>query len=123
MDGEFRLHYWKGPDAWLNQRLCHFKPRPSIPPFFLGESLRSPLEFVERSEAATTVIHLGKYDIDRFRLVRADDRVLAAFGSLTTPILALAVQQAAESRKLAQLRDYLLPKLLSGEVRVREVTG
>src|SRR5690606_22624274 len=22
MDGEFRLHYWTGPEAWLNQRLC-----------------------------------------------------------------------------------------------------
>lgn len=117
MDGEFRLHYWTGPEAWLNQRLCSFVPRPSIPSMFLGESLRAPLDYVERSEAATTVIHLGKYDIDRFRLLRPSDRVLDAFGTISTPILKSIVQAAAEARKLAELRDYLLPKLLSGEVR------
>jgi type I restriction enzyme S subunit len=27
MDGEFRLHVWKGPKSWLNQRVCHFEPK------------------------------------------------------------------------------------------------
>ena len=31
MDGEFRAHIWKGPQAWLNQRVCHFEPLPGIP--------------------------------------------------------------------------------------------
>ena len=36
MDGEFRLYIWKGPKAWLNQRVCHFEPKPGIPkPFWL----------------------------------------------------------------------------------------
>lgn len=121
MDGEFRLHYWAGPEAWLNQRLCSFSPLRHVPPMFLGESLRMPLDFVERSEAATTVIHLGKYDIDRFELLRPDDRMLEAFGVITTPILAAMVHSTAESRKLAELRDYLLPKLLSGQVSVGNI--
>lgn len=118
MDGEFRLHYWTGPEAWLNQRLCSFSPLPGLPAVYLGEALRAPLDYVERSEAATTVIHLGKYDIDRFELLRPSDPVLAAFGAVTTPMLDAIVHLAAESRKLAELRDYLLPKLLSGEVWV-----
>ena len=120
MDGEFRLHYWTGPEAWLNQRLCSFRPLPGVPAMYLGEALRSPLDYVERSEAATTVIHLGKYDIDRFELLRPDDVTLAAFDAITSPMLKLVVQSAAESAKLAALRDYLLPRLLSGRVRVRD---
>lgn len=118
MDGEFRLHYWTGPEAWLNQRLCSFQPLPSVPTMYLGESLRAPLDFVERSEAATTVIHLGKYDIDPCELLRPDKTTLSAFAKVTSPVLDLIVQSAAESSKLAALRDYLLPRLLSGRVRV-----
>jgi len=120
MDGEFRLHYWTGPEAWLNQRLCMFKPRKSVSPVFLGESLRAPLDYVERSEAATTVIHLGKYDIDRFRMIRPIAAIMDSFAALTDPLLELKVRAASESRKLAELRDYLLPKLLSGQVRVKD---
>jgi type I restriction enzyme S subunit len=119
MDGEFRLHYWTGPEAWLNQRLCSFQPLPSVPTMYLGEALRAPLDYVERSETATTVIHLGKYDIDRFELLRPDKVSLAAFDSITSPMLKLIVQSATESSRLAILRDYLLPRLLSGRVRVR----
>lgn len=120
MDGEFRLHYWTGPEAWLNQRLCSFKPLPEVPTMYLGEALRAPLDYVERSEAATTVIHLGKHDIERFELLRPDRATLAAFDNITSPVLDLIVQMAAESSKLATLRDYLLPRLLSGRVRVRD---
>lgn len=126
MDGEFRLHYWTGSEAWLNQRLCSFQPLSSVPTMYLGEALRAPLDYVERSEAATTVIHLGKYDIDRFELLRPDKQTLSAFDRITSPMLELIVHTASESSRLAALRDYLLPRLLSGRVRVgiaKEVGG
>lgn len=42
------------------------------------------------------------------------------FGEIVSP-LDMRVQTArAENNRLAELRDYLLPKLLSGEVRVRD---
>lgn len=43
----------------------------------------------------------------------------AAFQSTAEPMMALSATLQAESRKLAELRDYLLPKLVSGAVRVR----
>lgn len=118
MDGEFRLHYWTGTSAWLNQRVCAFTPKSGVPRMFLGESLRLPLAHFERAKTGTTVIHLGKADIDTFRLVRPDPKILTAFGDLTDSLLKLFVHAAQESRSLARMRDYLLPKLLSGEVQV-----
>ncbi len=120
MDGEFRLHYWTGPISWLNQRVCLFDPYEDIPKVFVGESLRRPLAFFEGSKTGTTVIHLGKGDIDTFRFILPPKPTLASFGQTTDPALKLIVDSAYESRKLAELRDYLLPKLLSGEVRVRK---
>jgi len=46
--------------------------------------------------------------------------VLKAFGHLAEPWLAAIVRNALESRTLAQLRDTLLPKLISGELRIAD---
>ena len=46
--------------------------------------------------------------------------IVQSFENVAEPLLSLCLAQAAESRKLAALRDYLLPRLLSGRVRVRE---
>jgi type I restriction enzyme S subunit len=48
------------------------------------------------------------------------DSIQEAFDDIVRPMDAFVASLELESRKLAQLRDYLLPKLLSGAVRVRE---
>ena len=118
MDGEFRLHVWKGPKAWLNQRVCHFKPRSGVPTAFIAEALREPLAFFERGKVGTTVIHLGKSDIDTFRLLHPGQGLLNAFAGIAKPLLDRTVTNALENRALAHARNLVLPKLISGEIRV-----
>jgi type I restriction enzyme S subunit len=43
-----------------------------------------------------------------------------AFSTLSDPLVARAEASKTESRTLAALRDALLPKLMSGELRVRD---
>jgi type I restriction enzyme S subunit len=50
----------------------------------------------------------------------ADDAPLARFHQIAEPLLLKADCNRRESRTLAELRDTLLPKLLSGELRVRD---
>jgi len=119
MDGEFRAHFWQGPTSWLNQRVCMFVPKPSIPKPFVLYSIVEPLAFFERSKTGTTVIHLGKRDIDTFRLPVPDRRVLDAFGAVACPLFERLIQNESQSRTLAETREVLLPKLLSGQVRVK----
>jgi type I restriction enzyme, S subunit len=47
-------------------------------------------------------------------------RLIAAFDKLTQPLFVRADSNRSESRTLAALRDALLPKLLSGEIRVAD---
>lgn len=47
--------------------------------------------------------------------------VLEAFTKTATPLCDLIIQNASQSRTLAQLRDTLLPKLISGEIRIKAV--
>ncbi len=121
MDGEFRAHVWRGPEAWLNQRVCKFCPHEPYGRAFVYFSLQEPLAEVERSEVGTTVIHLGKADIDRFRIVYATDGIHRAFHARVDPLVDLAVQIGLESRTLSRLRDALLPKLISGDICLRDV--
>ncbi len=118
MDGEFRAYLWCGPAAWLNQRVCCFKPSGGVSRSFVHYSIEEPLAFFERSKTGTTVVHLGKADIDTFRVVLPSPELRAAFGRVADPIDSRMVALANESRTLASLRDTLLPKLISGELRV-----
>ena len=118
MDGEFRAYIWQGSPAWLNQRVCHFKPKPGIPKVFLLESLTEPLAEFERGKVGTTVIHLGKGDIDGIELRFAGWPVMSAFEQATAGVCDRIVGNAAESRDLTSLRNTLLPRLAAGETRM-----
>jgi type I restriction enzyme S subunit len=123
MDGEFRAHLWAGPEAWLNQRVCVFKPRVGYCRVFVRNAITAPLEFIERTETATTVIHLGKSDIDQFKFVVAPPSVHQRFSDLALPWYGRMVVARHEAATLTALRDTLLPKLISGEVRVPASLG
>lgn len=120
MDGEFRLHIWKGPKAWLNQRVCHFEPHDGVPSAFLAEALLDPLAYFERGKVGTTVIHLGKSDIDTFRILFPGQHLLDAFGAVAGGLIERTVFNSMEARTLTATRDLLLPKLMSGEIRVKD---
>ena len=70
------------------------------------------------SETATTVIHLGKGDIDGFRVVFPTQEILDIFAAATTPLYKEVVANKQQTRVLANIRDALLPKLISGEIRI-----
>ena len=120
MDGEFRAYLWAGVESWLNQRCCVFAPKPGFSAAFVRNSIIAPLAQVEATETATTVIHLGKNDIDRFTVIIPDAPVAEAFKRQCQPWYDQIVANKKQSRTLANLRDTLLPKLLSGEVCVAE---
>lgn len=50
----------------------------------------------------------------------ADEKPMMAFTGITAPLLERMEANKRENRILAQTRDLLLPKLMSGEIRLRE---
>jgi type I restriction enzyme S subunit len=116
MDGEFRAHRWRGPKAWLNQRLCCFKPVGNTPRAFVHYSIEDLLRFFEGSKTGTTVIHLGKGDIDTFRILVPPRPVLGAFAAIVDPIDGRLLVAAQEARSLHSSREHILPSLLTGRM-------
>ncbi|MGH8678611.1 MAG: restriction endonuclease subunit S, partial [Burkholderiales bacterium] len=66
----------------------------------------------------TTVLHLSKTGVPSYRFTRPPEPLARAFTAIVRPFFDRIVQNETESRTLAMLRDALLPKLISGELRI-----
>ena len=75
-------------------------------------------QLVESRAAGTTRVSLNAKVLSEFPLVIPANPVADAFASQTGALRDRLVESASEIQKLAALRDLLLPKLMSGEIRV-----
>ena len=62
---------------------------------------------------------LNRNDVYTLPVVKPPKSVLQQFNSRVSPMFAQIDALYAENETLARTRDYLLPKLLSGEVEVK----
>ena len=121
MDGEFRPYIWSNDEAWLNQRVCVFENKRKYGKAFLYFTIKPLLYAIEKTQVATTVIHIGKKDFDAFKITLPDQSTLDEFDELTAPMLMKIVSNNFENKRLAALRNAILPKLISGDVDISEI--
>jgi len=87
--------------------------------FILGHI--SSVEFINHTEAAsggTKMPRTSWQDMARYEVALPPEPLAADFTEKICPAIERIIANIHESRTLAALRDALLPKLLSGEVRV-----
>lgn len=121
MDGEFRPYIWGNEPAWLNQRVCIFESNRPQGKAFVLYTIKPLLNKIEQTQVATTVIHIGKKDFDAFEIILPDEATLDSFDSITAPMIEQIVNNRLQNKRLAVLRDTLLPKLMSGELDVSAI--
>lgn len=112
MDGEFHINSWAGKDAYLVQRTCCFRPRKKNMNGWLLNAIYEPIKFFEKTVVGATVSHLGKKHIDSIELLIGPDELFVPFQTYYEKRQVLLNQNNA----LAEARDRLLPKLMSGEI-------
>jgi type I restriction enzyme, S subunit len=86
--------------------------------YYLLKHLRQELIEIARNKQTTGLGHVTVADMRRLQVCWPSGAVLSSFELIVGPIFEKCFVLTMESEKLAELRDYLLPKLLSGEVRV-----
>jgi type I restriction enzyme S subunit len=87
--------------------------------FVLGHA--SSVEFVDYTDAGSTGTRMPRTswtEMARYRVAMPPEPVAAAFSERIQPTIERIIEAIHESRTLAALRDALLPKLISGELRV-----
>src|SRR3990167_1033434 len=62
--------------------------------------------------------HVYPKDLNRLRILIAPDDLCKQFEHLVTPIFTLIMNLKLQNQKLAQARDLLLPRLMSGKIEV-----
>jgi type I restriction enzyme S subunit len=109
--------------GWGSTEFIVLRPKPPLPPEFGYCLARHPRfrEFAIQNMTGTSGRQRVQSEaLAHYLLVAPSEGVAKAFGQLVEPLFRKASQSVAESRTLADLRDALLPKLIRGEIRVRD---
>ena len=114
MDGEFHINSWCGCDSYLVQRTCRIKPNNTDMNGYLLQAIYEPIKFFESTVVGATVAHLGKKHIDTITILIAPEEIYIPFQQYFDKRQLLLNQ----NQRLAEARDRLLPKLMSGELEV-----
>lgn len=118
--GSLAVSRWFRAEAIINQHI--FKVVPTLTPAWLTfELLQRQLPHFAGIAAgkATTMGHIQRHHLDEpVTLPRIDS--MGALDTELSPLWLSALGAEQESLTLAELRDTVLPKLMSGEIRVRD---
>jgi type I restriction enzyme, S subunit len=94
-----------------------------IPNTYIFFWTESNMETIKSRASGSTFAEISKQQFRSIPALRPDERTLAAFGDLTAPLFNLIASNDKESRVLAAMRDALLPRLMSGALRVPTIDG
>ena len=111
-----RLHAALGRNMTAVRCIAGF----GYPTFVIAALLSDAMrwEIALKTDSGTILNALNVRSIPKLRFVRAPELVLAAHERIARPMRARMEANLETSRTLAALRDKLLPKLVSGELRV-----
>ena len=94
-----------------------------IPNAYILLWTESNMEAIEAHAGGSTFAEISKRNFRPIPALQPDERTLAAFGDITRPLFELIASNQRESGVLAAIRDALLPKLISGTIRVPGTEG
>jgi type I restriction enzyme S subunit len=102
----------------INQGFIAMKCDGALPNVFVLQWCRESMDAIVGNANGSTFQEISKSNFRPLRVVVPSDPVLTSFTRLAVSLYRQLAENERESRSLAQLRDTLLPKLISGEVRV-----
>ncbi|OYQ82385.1 restriction endonuclease subunit S [Wohlfahrtiimonas chitiniclastica] len=111
---------WSGETCILNQHLFNVRSD-EYPKWFYYEWCKYHLrEFISIAQShATTMGHIKRKDLDEAMVKIPTDKEFDLMNKLMTPNLDKIILNLKQIQTLQNMRDTLLPKLMSGEVRVK----
>ena len=113
MDGNFHMNYWIKEDCYLNQRVVKVNSD-KLPNMVLKYQIEPFIRLREKSVSRTTVGHLSDKDLKAINVILPKDKYLSSIFDKFESIL----ENIIINQQLTQLRDWLLPMLMNGQVKV-----
>lgn len=117
--GSLECVLWTGGRGVLNQHL--FKVTSNyFPKWFYYFWIHKHLPWFQSLAAgkATTMGHIQRHHLVEAKVLLPPKKLLKLMDKIFKPFIDEVITRSLESRKLREIRDNLLPKLISGELRV-----
>lgn len=117
--GSLLVDFWCGGICGLNQHLFKVTSAKYDKWFYYMWTDYHLQRFIEiAKDKATTMGHIKREELRKAQVLIPDKDNYLKISSFLKPVYDLIVQNGVENRKLTETRDALLPKLMSGELRV-----
>ena len=117
--GSLLAKYWVGGKGALNQHLFKVEEK-TTPLWFVANWVHQHMpEFRSIAQSkATTMGHIKREHLKQAKCVVPAKPVMSAAEEIISPLIERSIFAQKESKTLENLRDTLLPKLISGELRI-----
>ena len=115
---------WALDEAWLNQHIFRVLPNEATERSFVLQTLkhlRPVFAELARNKQTTGLGHVTVADLKRLQIIKPKKSILEYFDSVVSPIHDEIFNNVQMIQSLANLRDTLLPRLISGQLRLPEI--
>jgi type I restriction enzyme S subunit len=85
--------------------------------FFLSKSMKDT--FVATASGGTATLNMNTSQFSILKAVRPNDDVLLEFDEIVSPMMERILANEYEIKSLTQIRDSLLPKLMTGKIEIQ----
>ncbi|ARW12071.1 MULTISPECIES: restriction endonuclease subunit S [Acetobacter] len=104
----------------INQGFIGVKCTQSLSAPYVLLWMKESMELILQNANGSTFQEISKKNFRPLPIIKASHDLLKAFDTQSQGIFDKIIVSDAESRTLTQLRDLLLPKLMSGEISIRD---
>lgn len=109
-----------GIDACFNQSVVAVIPTEQIHTAFIYPLLKSNVNKYLVLRTGAQQPHINKDIVEQTLFVRPNDKVLKEYYQRVEPLYKQQLNTAKETQTLINLRDFLLPMLLNGQIKIGE---
>jgi len=120
--GSLLIDIWCGGTCGLNQHLFKVTSEKYDKWFYYLWTAHHLERFIAiAADKATTMGHIKREELAKAEVLIPSEEDYKEISSIIEPIFKLMILNRIETRKMAGLRDTLLPRLMSGEIDVSDI--
>lgn len=105
-------------DTCANQSVIGIIENEKIPSEFIYLLIKEEIENIISHQTGGAQQHINKNNVDNYEFLLPPNNLLEDYKRRVSPMFKQIAKNCFENQTLAQIRDFLLPKLMSGEIRV-----
>lgn len=121
--GSLLVDIWCGGTCGLNQHLFKVTSKTYEKWFYYLWTKHHLDKFIFlAADKATTMGHIKREELDKAEVVIPDDKTYSKLTMTLSPIIDTIINNRVENRRLSEIRDNLLPELMSGNINVEDIT-